>query len=167
MIRQSHLERINTLMMSMGLDSTSGDTLLQCIMDPSHESLAGGLKGDPVVLSELERLSRDLVYSLYRKRLQLLNADANTVRGRGAGGTRALSVYTGKSSNQRERLHQSKNAKRRRYHPRHHICECDIAPCAIRTRDLWPCMRVHRWMPPMFVRSCRFLLQLRSTIIIC
>jgi hypothetical protein len=106
MIRQSHLERINTLMMSMGLDSTSGDTLLQCIMDPSHESLAGGLKGDPVVLSELERLSRDLVHSLYRKRLQLLNADANTVRGRGAGGTRALTVYTGKSSNQRERLHR-------------------------------------------------------------
>ena len=49
MIQQSHLERINTLMMPMALNSTSEDTLLQCIMDPSHKSLAGGLKGDAVM----------------------------------------------------------------------------------------------------------------------
>jgi hypothetical protein len=41
--------RGSTLMMSMGLDSTSEDTLLQCIMDPSHKSLAGGLNGDAVM----------------------------------------------------------------------------------------------------------------------
>jgi hypothetical protein len=74
-VRKPHLERIlSTLGQSSNMDD---DTLLQAIIDVTHESLHQKLCLNEDERGLVEMLSRDLVHSLYRKRLQLLNTCRN------------------------------------------------------------------------------------------
>jgi hypothetical protein len=73
--RMTFLNRILALLDSIGVQDihTDPSLLMQVIIDPHHEGLPEEIRMHSDTQQSLESLSRDLIYFLFRKRLQILN----------------------------------------------------------------------------------------------